>query len=138
MEVLGGTASIIALLELTAILVKSSTNLWWRLKDAPKDLDGIRRELERITVILREIQNLQNSPSSPAVPQAILDSLQISLRQTSDVIRAFQDDFKDFPLDGWKARIYWASIGHKKIKKREDLLRSTKENLSLHLNLLSL
>ena len=42
MDPLSATASIITLLQLTVALAKTSASLYVKLKDAPKDLDGVQ------------------------------------------------------------------------------------------------
>jgi hypothetical protein len=138
MEALSATASIFAVLEFTAVLAKTSASLYVRLKDAPKEIDGVRMQMSRISLILKEIQHLGGLKASPAIPQDLISTLQLGLGHASNAISAFQDEFKDFPFDRWRARVYWASVGHQRIKAREELLRSSNEELALLLNLLSL
>ena len=138
MDPLSATASIITLIQVTVTLANISASLYTRLRDAPQALNGVRRQFSRISVILKEIQHLQGLRASPTIPQDVIDSLDQGLRDTENAISTFQAEFKDFPQSGRKAQLYWASVGHRRLKKQEECLRLCTEDLALLLNLLSL
>jgi hypothetical protein len=136
-EILGGTASVIAIADVAAKIAKVSIELYKILKDAPAELAGVKDQLVQLNHILDLIHAMQNAKTSLMLSQHVLDLLEAGLKDTEAAISDFRNVCRNIPCSGKRATIRWAFLDRLEVKKHEEHLSRSISRVLLFLQLVN-
>jgi hypothetical protein len=138
MEVFGGVASILAIVDIAAKLTKTTASIVLKLKDAPSELAGVRKQVELIKTLLYQVQQSQALQIDPFIPQNVLVSLQTGLKVTEEAIISLQEACVQLPTtDSKRANLRWVFLQKAMVDGLGNRLRNSEIHLGLVLQLIS-
>ena len=109
MEGLGGAASVIAVIELSAKIASACVRYSLAVKHAKDDIDRFRREINSITDLLKDVQRMKERPDHTQ----LLNSMKLK-----DALRSCSDQLLELSttLDPGRRRKVMSSFGVRALK----------------------
>ena len=139
MDPTNSAASVVALLQLTASLAKVATTLVQDLRDAPRELSAVIRQLTFIIAELRLLAELPQQALTSLLSEQTRAAVEIALREAASNLTDVQEVCLRLPkeLNG-AGRLRWVFIDSRSAKRALDRLRATESSLNAVLQLLTL
>ncbi|KAI4248232.1 MAG: hypothetical protein L6R42_009360 [Xanthoria sp. 1 TBL-2021] len=143
MEPLSIAASLLSVLEATAVVSKATIALYRNVRDAPKELaylaNQISRTRVRLDVQVQLCQSLSSSNLAKWVPDEALEAFQTDLENATACLESVRDIIPaKANHKNSKHRFNWVFQDKRKVNKLLDNLRNIDSNLSAMLDTMSL
>ncbi|KAI4218136.1 MAG: hypothetical protein LQ349_008843, partial [Xanthoria aureola] len=143
MEPLSIAASLLAVLEATAVVSKATLELYRNVRDAPKELadllNRISRTRVRLDVQVQLCQSLTSGNLARWIPDEALEAFQADLENAEACLESVRDIIPATSKDSnSRHRFNWVVREKRKVNKLLDNLRNIDSNLSAMLDTMSL
>ncbi|CAO1603332.1 hypothetical protein XANCAGTX0491_006920 [Xanthoria calcicola] len=143
MEPLSIAASLLAVLEATAVVSKATLGLYRNVRDAPKELadllNRISRTRVRLDVQVQLCQSLTSGNLARWIPDEALEAFQADLENAEACLESVRDIIPATSKDSnSRHRFNWVVREKRKVNKLLDNLRNIDSNLSAMLDTMSL
>ena len=137
LETLGGVSAIITVVELTARIVERSLILHQKLKDGPAELRGLSHRIELMRTFGDELQSLRIESTSPAIPDHVINSLHLALRNIEHCIDGLLHECRKLPSPtSRRVVLQWMLLHAASVKQYEDQLTANEMHLSVLMSFL--
>lgn len=138
MEVVGGVASVVNLVQLAAAIIQITAAIIKRVHDAPEDLKALRAQLEIVKILLKETSALQEDHNAAMISTNLRSVLQLTLQSAESFVSRLKVTYsKVTTVTGVKRQFRLASFDGAAARRKLDQLSLLEIHLVASLQLAS-
>lgn len=141
MDPVNSAASILALVQVGAVLAKTAVNLYQGIRDAPVELNSVVNHVLLLQGQLSQLAQLSGDELEQFVSGETLRALQTALNAAKDNIEEIHDTCQKLAANNsgqFKGRIRWVLLDRKTVEKAQKRLSATEQSLTCALQILAM